>query len=253
MPIHDWTRVNAGIFHDFHHEWISTIKRALNSGLLPSDYYALAEQVAGGLGPDVLTLEYTRPSSPGGKPSSARGGTGSSTTLATEPPAVRFTATAEPEQYARKRKRVVVRHSSGDHVVAVVEIVSPGNKASRHGLRDFVQKAVELLDAGVHLLVIDLFPPGPRDPEGIHGAIWSEITETDFHLPPDKPLTLASYVAGDEKRAFIEPVAVGDVLPEMPLYLTPQGYVRVPLEAAYRAAYDAVPQRWRDVLAPPVP
>jgi len=60
MPIHDWTRVDAGIFHDFHHEWISTIKRALNAGVLPPDYYALAEQIAGGLGPDVLTLESVR-------------------------------------------------------------------------------------------------------------------------------------------------------------------------------------------------
>src|ERR1700682_1039269 len=61
MPMHDWTRVNAGIFHDFHHEWISTLKRALNSGVLPPDFYALAEQVAGGLHPDVVTLERDRP------------------------------------------------------------------------------------------------------------------------------------------------------------------------------------------------
>lgn len=33
MPIHDWTRVEAGIFHDFRHEWISTLRRALNDGL----------------------------------------------------------------------------------------------------------------------------------------------------------------------------------------------------------------------------
>jgi len=32
MPIHDWTRVDAGLFHDFHHEWISTTKRAARPG-----------------------------------------------------------------------------------------------------------------------------------------------------------------------------------------------------------------------------
>ena len=58
MPIHDWTRVNAGIFHDFHHSWIEEIKRALNRGLLPGEYYALAEQITGNLAPDVLTLHY---------------------------------------------------------------------------------------------------------------------------------------------------------------------------------------------------
>src|SRR5581483_8630143 len=46
MPIHDWTRVDAGIFHAFHHEWITEIGRALNRGLLPPDYYALPEQQA---------------------------------------------------------------------------------------------------------------------------------------------------------------------------------------------------------------
>src|SRR5437868_7420546 len=58
MPTHDWTRVDAGIFHDFHHGWIEEIKRALNARL-PDDYYALAEQHAAGFGPDVLTLRGT--------------------------------------------------------------------------------------------------------------------------------------------------------------------------------------------------
>ena len=57
MPVHDWTRVSAGIFHHFHFEWIGDLSRQLNRGLLPPDYYALAEQLAGGLGPDVLTLQ----------------------------------------------------------------------------------------------------------------------------------------------------------------------------------------------------
>src|SRR5271169_528759 len=56
MPIHDWTSVEAGIFHAFHHDWITEIARALNRGLLPPEYYALPEQLASGLGPDVLTL-----------------------------------------------------------------------------------------------------------------------------------------------------------------------------------------------------
>ena len=56
MAVHDWNRVPAGIFHDFHHEWISIIRRALNDGLLSPEYYALAEQQAAGFGPDALTL-----------------------------------------------------------------------------------------------------------------------------------------------------------------------------------------------------
>jgi hypothetical protein len=57
MPIHDWPRVDAGIFHDFHHAWIEQIKRLLNSGVLPPDHYAMAEKHTAHFGPDVLTLQ----------------------------------------------------------------------------------------------------------------------------------------------------------------------------------------------------
>ncbi len=249
MPIHDWTRVKAGIFHDLHHEWISTIKRALNAGVLPPDYYALAEQIAGGLGPDVLTLgnvpdEPARATGNGAEGASGAPGQGG-VALSTRPPKVSFTAVAELEQYSRKRNRIAIRHSSSDEIVAVIEIVSPGNKASGHALRSFVEKAMELLDAGIHLLVVDLFPPGPRDPHGIHGAIWSEYVGDDFPAPPGRPLTLVAYSAGDLKRAFIEPASVGEVLPEMPLFLQPSVYVLVPLEATYQSAFEAVPRRWQ--------
>jgi len=253
MPIHDWTRVEAGVFHHFHQAWILAISRALNAGVLPPEYYALAEQIAGGLGPDVLTLESVRAapgrSDSGETPPSDAGGNGG-LALATAPPKVRFTATAETEAYAHKRSRIAIRHASGDQVVAMLEIVSPGNKASRHALRSFVEKAVELLDAGIHLLVVDLFPAGPRDPQGIHGAIWSEIVEDDFQLPADQPLTLVAYSAGALKRAFIEPTAPANPLPDMPRFLEPDRYVPVPLEQSYQAAFDAVPKRWREELAP---
>ena len=50
----------------------------------------------------------------------------------------------------------------------------------------------------------------------------------------------------------IPPTAVGRPLIEMPLFLTPDEYVNVPLEATYQGAYRGVPRRWRDVLdAPP--
>ena len=253
MPIHDWTRVDAGIFHHFHQAWIMTISRALNAGLLPPGYYALAEQIAGGVIPDVLTLESVRaePARPGGDEATTLDTTGSGgVALATAPPKVRFTATAEIARYARKRSRVAVRHRSGDRVVAILEIVSPGNKAQRFAFRAFVEKALQLLDASVHLLIVDLFPPGSLDPQGIHGAIWSAIEGDDFKLPPDGRLTLVAYSSGEVKRAFIEPVAVGDALPDMPLFLEPGRYVPVPLEATYRGAFDAVPKRWRDEIEP---
>jgi hypothetical protein len=67
-------------------------------------------------------------------------------------------------------------------------------------------------------------------------------------LPADKPLTCVAYVGGLSAEAFIEPVAVGDVLPEMPLFITSEFYVPVPLETTYQAAWNGMPAFWRGVL-----
>ena len=152
MPIHDWTRFDPGIFHDFHHAWVEEIKPALNRGPLPADYYALAQLIASHLGPDVLTLR---------KPSQAPppAPSGGAIALAADPPKVRFHSKAESEIYAAKAKSVVIMHRSKHQVIALVEIVSPGNKASERDLKAFVQKARDALAAGVHLLIVDLFPP----------------------------------------------------------------------------------------------
>jgi hypothetical protein len=247
MPIHDWTRVTAGTWHAFHLSWIAEIQLALNAGLLPPDYYAQAEQIAGPLGPDVLTLQEADAPANGAAAQSAGGGIA----VATAPPKARVIAEAEMSDYVLKRRTLVVRHASGDRIIALLEIVSPGNKSARHAIRSFVDKAVEALYRGYHLLILDLFPPGPRDPNGIHGLIWAEISDEPFTLPPDEPLTLAAYSAGPIKRAYVEPTAVGRELIDRPLFLDPETYVNVPLEATYQAAYRGVPRRWRSVLESP--
>lgn len=246
MPVHDWARVNAGTFHHFHTLWIPEISNALNNGLLPPDYYAMAEQIAGPLGPDVLTLQTV-----GDNGSSTPTRNSGMVAVAVAPPKVCFTANTEMDEYALKQRTLVIRHGSDDRIVALVEIVSPGNKASRHALRSLVEKAAEALYRGYHLLIIDLHPPGPRDPNGIHGAVWAEISDESYRQPADKPLTVAAYSAGQIKTAYVEPFAVGDALPDMPLFLEPEAYISVPLEAIYQAAWRGVPQRWRRVLEGP--
>ena len=249
MPIHDWTRVEAGIFHHFHHGWIEEIARSLNRGLLPSDYYALAEQFAGGLGPDVLTLHAPGLGGDGEIQDGVRrlgDDAGGGVLLA--PPKSRAVAETDMEFYRRKQSLVAVRHVSGDRVVAVVEVVSPGNKSTYHALQQFVRKAADFLDRGVHLLILDLLPAGRFDPHGIHGAIWDYIAGQVYSPPPDKPLTLAAYEFDLAIRAYVESVAVGDSLPDLPLFLEPRGCISVPLEASYQTAWDAVPRRWKDVI-----
>src|SRR5580658_1638604 len=106
MPIHDWTKVEAGIFRGFHHGWISSISNALNSGLLPNDLYAL---------PELVAVKYG----------------------------------FDPQH---KKSSIAVRQVEGDWIVAIIEIVSPENKASPQTVRSFVQKACELAENHIHFL-----------------------------------------------------------------------------------------------------
>jgi Protein of unknown function (DUF4058) len=243
MPVHDWTRVDAGLFHAFHQRWIGALCDVLNAGGLPPDYFALPELSIRGPIPDVLTLRL----SPGkGQPPE----TAPAVAVADAPPSVRVIRSTEIGVYARKADRVTVRHRHGQ-IVAVVEIVSPGNKGSNSELRAFVGKTADLIQQGVHVLVIDLFPPTKRDPQGIHKAIWDEFEDEDFTLPADKPLILAAYCAGLIKTAYIEPIAVGDVLPNMPLFLEPGFYVPAPLEATYQTTWEVFPNALKGLLEPP--
>jgi hypothetical protein len=242
MPVHDWTRVEAGLFHSFHQCWIIALCEALNTGGLPPDYYGLAEQSIRGPIPDVLTLRL----SPG---KGAPNGTAPAVAVADAPPRARVVRSTETGVYVRKADRVTVRHRHGQ-IVAVIEIVSPGNKGSNSELRAFVEKTADLIQQGVHMLVIDLFPPGKRDPQGLHKAIWDEFEDEDFAPPADKPLTLAAYSAGPVKTAYVEPIAVGDVLPDMPLFLEPEVYVPVPLEATYGTAWGVFPSALKGLLEP---
>jgi hypothetical protein len=241
MPIHDWTRVRANRFHDFHQSWTIRIRDALNAGVLPDNFVAMAEQITGGPEPDVVTLSL--PVKPGE-------GVSGGLALAENPPKARVQTQSDAVTYARKANRITIRHPDGQ-VVAVIEIVSPGNKDSKHAIRSFARKATELLHAGIHLRVVDLFPPSKRDPQGIHKVIWDRIKDEPFELPPDKPLTLAAYSAGTTISAYIEPVAVGDVLTDMPIFLTADRYVPCPLESTYQGSWDVFPKALKAPLLDP--
>jgi hypothetical protein len=250
MPMHDWTRVVPNDYHDFRFAWIAALRLALNSGRLPSGYFALAEHTTPPYVPDILTL--TLPTDEGGPPPDVEPDEGSVATLA---PPVSRVATTEPgkKRKAAGRRRVAIRQAQNRRLVAVIEIVSPSNKSSKDEFTDLRDKSVELLRAGVNLLLIDPFPPTARDPKGLHDALWRALTGKRFEPPPDKPLTLAAYVArGDNTfSAFVEPIAVGDALPDMPLFLTSQAHVPTPLEETYQSAWAGFPVPLRPLLEAP--
>jgi hypothetical protein len=52
----------------------------------------------------------------------------------------------------------------------------------------------------------------------------------------------------DLPEAHVDPVAVGNRLSSMSLFLQPDWYGSVPLEDSYEAAFSGVPAVWREVL-----
>jgi hypothetical protein len=254
MPVHDWTRVDAGVFHDFHVGWIPALRTILNDGLLPQGYYAMAEQHAGKTIADVLTLHASvGPSGPLTLPLPPAPDTGG-VAVAEAPPRTRRRHTVEAATLSRRRS-LAIRHVSGHRLVALVEIVSPANKDRPAHVEEFTNKVLSALTAGIHVLLVDLLPPGPRDPDGLHGILLRQLEDSDerYPLPDGEPLTLASYASGLPVEIYLEHVAVGAALPEMPLFLRPDRYVNVPLEPTYQAAYRGLPAFWREVLEGPLP
>jgi hypothetical protein len=190
MPVHDWTRVDAGIFHAHHVAWLSEISKTLNRGLLPEGYYALPEQHAGRSIADLVGSYAQRSCGEIG-----------GTAVSEAPPTVRRHATLQRSTTARRRT-LAIRHVTGHRLIALVEILS-AVKARAMQIEAVATKAVDALDAGVHLLVVDLFPPGPHDPYGMHCVIRQRLEGSDepYDLPADEPLTLAAYTAGRRWRS----------------------------------------------------
>jgi hypothetical protein len=241
MPIHDWSRADAGTYHDFHQVWTIEIRNALNRGLLPPGYSAFADLKVSGVEPDVAAIQV-RPTPVGG-----------GLAVVEAPPHAQqvMRAVTEAGTYARKANRIVIRHRRGQ-LVAAIEVVSPGNKESRNGIGAFVGKVVDFLRNGIHVVLIDPFPPGPRDPGGIHAIVWDEVAGLPVEPPPpDKPLTMVSYDASGDLTAYVNFVGVGDPLPDTPLFLATGWYINLPLERTYAAAWDETPQDTRDLVVPP--
>jgi hypothetical protein len=246
VPVHDWTLVEAGIFHAFHTGWIGAIQNSLNGGLLPGGFYALAEQHFGRPITDVLTL-HASPADVVPLPPlpPATGGTA----LAEAPPRTQRRQSFDPAALTHRRS-LAVRHVSGHRLVALLEIVSPANKDREAHVHELADKIGSALAAGVHVLLVDLFPPAAHDPQGMHAAVLArmDLLDAPYDLPPAAPLSLAAYVAGPRVEVFANHLRVGESLTDMPLYLRPPQYVNVPLEETYLAAYRGMPAFWRDVL-----
>jgi hypothetical protein len=240
MPLHDWARVDAATFHAFHTAWITHLSEALNDGVLPGEFYALPEQWAGQSIADVLTLQ-----SPHDEPRSA--GEEGGVAVVECPPQVGRKLISSASLKGSPRT-LAVRHTSGHRIVAFLEIVSPANKDRASHVANFADKFEAALWKGVHAMLIDVLPPGAHDPHGMHAAVWDRFVDEPYCLPSAARLSLSSYVAGPRAEAYVEHLTTQVPLPQMPLFLSADRYVNVPLEATYMAAFRGLPAIHRQIL-----
>jgi hypothetical protein len=114
MPVHAWTRVTAGTFHDFHNAWITELRNALNGAVLPTGYYALGEQRTGDVSPDVLARHAEPAASARISPPEAR--EPGMIAVAEQPPKVALHIKASPEAafYLARWRTLVIYHATGE-------------------------------------------------------------------------------------------------------------------------------------------
>lgn len=249
MPVHDWNRVDAGIFHAFHTSWITHLMEWFNEGHLPAGYHALSEQHAGTRVPDIITLHS--PNILTGRSAPAGDGGGVALIDAASRLSRKLMASTELS-YKGLRRTLAIRHVSGHRLVAIIETVSPANQDRLSSVEEFAGKVESAIRNRVHVLIVDLSPPTKYDSQGMHRAAWSFFDAQEYDLPGDRPLTLASYLASQIPEAYIEHIRFGDPLPEMPLFLEHRGHVLAPLEPTYTAACGGMPalhRSWLEVEA----
>ncbi len=240
MPMHDWSHVDDAIFHSFQLGWTSELSARLNGGILPSSHFAITETIE--LRPPVGFQLMPEPDHPFVIPRLPG-------MIRDTIPNTQYASSDLRRQYACVG--ITIRHAEHHQPVAAILWITRQDKQTPYRFRAFVQTAIGAITHGIHLLIIDMFPPSKRDPQGIHKAIWDEIEgDEPFELPTEQPLTLAAYVAGNitvgrSIRAYVETVGVGNVLPDMPAYLDADCHVPVPLESTYQATWASCPADMR--------
>jgi hypothetical protein len=213
-------------WRSFHGAWAAATARLLNQGVLPSGYYAVPlVDRDGPVEIDIATLREhaTAPADGAGAPQ----------TWAPPAPglavAVELPATDEVE--------VQVFADDGDpRLTAAVELLSPRNKDRPQARQAFAVKCVGYLQRGCSVVVVDTVTTRRAD---LNAAILSLLgVQTSAALPPS--LSAVSYraVGLDEEAQQLQlwpaPLALGQPLPTLPLWIAADFSVPMDLEASYQ-------------------
>jgi hypothetical protein len=166
-----------------------------------------------------------------------QGGAATATVARPRPSWVVETDVPEEDEYEVQ----IYRADEQRELVAVIEIVSPGNKDRPDKRRAFVGKCGALLRKGVAVSIVDLVTIRHAN---LYAELMAFIDHPDPTLGQEPPAIYASScrwtVNAEGTRARLEAwsdaIAVGQTLPFLPLWLNDEPVVPLDLEASYEKA-----------------
>lgn len=215
-------------WESFHVTWAGAMADALNETLLPDGYFAEEHTHAGArVEIDVATFADDPPGPGGGV-----------ATQVYAPPAPALTVPAAfPDSFEVR----VYEAEGGARLVAAVELVSPANKDRDAHRRAFAATCAGYLAQGIGLVVVDVVTSRRAD---LHADVMRLLgREGATGLPAGTDLYATAYrpVVRDgsqEVEVWAEGLAVGGVLPTLPLAVSAGLVLPLDLEATYTAAAD---------------
>ncbi len=210
----------------FHSAWATSLTRQLNEGVLPERFWAIPNiDLGGSFEIDVATLGQSSPEEGGGG------------VLAWAPPAPPVTLPIDFTHVDTVEVQVFA-DEDGPRLRGAIELVSPSNKDRPSQRRAFAVKCASYLQLAAGVVVIDVVTDRHanmheellRALDLGNGAPWR--SPTNLYAVAYRTATAEG---ASRFEAWPEALAVGAVLPRLPLWLAPELSVPVDLESAYRA------------------
>ncbi len=210
----------------FHHAWATVIAQHLNREILPPEYYAEPEIIGPEMEIDIATMELVN----------ADAGRGGNATAVWAPAQPKIEV---PVDYARLDgyEILVYQDMGGATLRAAIELVSPGNKDRAGSRRTFAAKCAGYLKHGIAVVIVDIVTARTVNLHEVlfatlgvksRRAVWKSAS--GLYAVAYRPVTVRK---GPRVQAWPEPLALGKVLPVMPLWLSPELCVPVRLEDSY--------------------
>jgi hypothetical protein len=218
----------------FHHAWATVIAQHLNQGILPSGYFAEPEiSIGPELEIDVATLELT----PGDRTDD------DTATAVWSPPRPQIAAKVDFARLDGYEIRVY-QDLGGAELRAAIELVSPANKDRAGSRRTFAAKCAGYLQHGIGVVIVDIVTARTAN---LHADLFDtlEVRSRRRVWRSSTGLYAVAYRAATFRKAprveaWPERLALGKVLPVMPLWLSLDLCVPVRLEESYVATCQSL-------------